>query len=338
MSQDFHHQGIYTFSNGAYERSGAEANQISRDKVRLQGFDDHPPPPLVGIEEDQESGNLHHVYETVGMLPEMFNFPPQASGPGELLDYRPPRPPPPTTGDWSSSNRQDFNLESAMHLFLMNPHPRSPSPGPPTPVAASGGANPSTLHMLLPNPSTTIQGFNVNNFGTTTSTPSSSQQFTWVGHGTNINPSETLSLSLSSSLQQMEVAKAEELRMGDLYYTNQPIGGGGGGPSNSYKNFHVGFGSSLGMVNVLKNSKYAKPAQDLLEEFCSVGRGHHQIKNNKLSGRQAIQNNNNSDAGDEGKKNLPSLSASDRIEHQRRKVKLLSMLDEACNSLSLSIS
>ncbi|XP_021718536.1 BEL1-like homeodomain protein 4 isoform X2 [Chenopodium quinoa] len=120
----------------------------------------------------------------------------------------------------------------------------------------------------------------------------------------------------------------------------QPVGAFGG-PSNAHHNqIHLGYGSaatsSLGVVNVLRNSKYAKPAQDLLEEFCSVGRG--QIKKPKL-GRQNSSNQNPSysggggGAGDGGgssssTKDPPQLSPSDRIEHQRRKVKLLAMLDE----------
>ena len=183
-----------------------------------------------------------------------------------------------------------------------------------------------------------------------------------------------LSLSLSSSL---EAAKAEELRMGDsgfLYYNHQQGGGGGGGgggPSSSssavqfqYKNNnshhhqalhlqgamghdnnhqgHVGFGSSsLGVVNVLRNSKYVKAAQELLEEFCSVGRG--QFKKSKFN-RQNSNPNSNPGGGGGGSSPSskdappppPPFSAADRIEHQRRKVKLLSMLDEACIVISLS--
>ena len=177
-----------------------------------------------------------------------------------------------------------------------------------------------------------------------------------------------LSLSLSSSL---EAAKAEELRMGDsgfLYYNHQQGGGGGGGSSSSsavqfqYKNNnnnhhqalhlqgamghdnnhqgHVGFGSSsLGVVNVLRNSKYAKAAQELLEEFCSVGRG--QFKKSKFNRQNSNPNSNAGGGASPSSKDAPPpppLSAADRIEHQRRKVKLLSMLDEACILISFSLS
>ncbi|KAI4327537.1 hypothetical protein L6164_019986 [Bauhinia variegata] len=431
MSQDYH-QGIFSFSNG-FERSTIPqqehhhhhppqqqqhlAQQIRRDKVRVQGYDQPPPPPLVGIEEE-ESGGLP-VYETAGMLSEMFNFPPAGATAAELLEqpmtatYRSSsRPQPVATAEWYG-NRQgggiitglgplgdsknqnsvhtrgdsivqhqqhhhrhhhhqisNINADSAaaMQLFLMNPQTRSPSPPTTNHSPVTAAAASSTLHMLLPNPSTSLQNFT----GSGAAGPGGGfGQFTWVpdsaheggtttGHQLNNNPPEIgggvvegqgLSLSLSSSLQHLEAAKAEELRMGDsgfLYY-NQ----GAGGSSASqypYKNFashnqplhlqgaigqnhqaHFGFGSSIGVVNVLRNSKYVKAAQELLEEFCSVGRG--QFKKSKLSRQNSNPNSNPGAGGGAGassssSKDLPPLSAADRIEHQRRKVKLLSMLDE----------
>jgi hypothetical protein len=83
-----------------------------------------------------------------------------------------------------------------------------------------------------------------------------------------------------------------------------------------------------------------RAAQELLEEFCSVGRG--QFKKSKFGRQNTNPSSNNNPGGGGGsssstKDPLP-LSAADRIEHQRKKVKLLSMLDEACKSLSLSLS
>ncbi|GMI65979.1 BEL1-like homeodomain 2, SAWTOOTH 1 [Hibiscus trionum] len=396
MSQDYHQApGIFSFDRSAV--SHQEEQQIRREKVRVEGFE--PPPPfLAGIEE--ESSALP-VYETTGMLSEMFNFPSgaaAATASTELLDlqvepnYRADRPNPGNTNEWYS-NRQDvvgglgqlgeskshinrdslaqqhqqlpsINADSAaaMHLFLMNPQQRSPSPPPPT------AATSNTLHVLLPNPSTSLQGFNVSgprgDFGT--SDVLSPPQFTWVpdsahegGNNTdsqlnNLNEIGTvvqgqgLSLSLSSSLQHLEVAKAEELRMGDgglLYYDQ-----GGSSAAHQFQQYrnlgsqqimhleggvgqnhqvHAGFGSSLGMVNVLRNSKYVKAAQELLEEFCSVGRG--QFKKNKFGRNNTNPHSNPGSSGggsSSSTKDLPLLSAVDRIEHQRRKAKLLSMLDE----------
>ncbi|XWS33710.1 hypothetical protein CRYUN_Cryun22dG0106700 [Craigia yunnanensis] len=403
MSQDYHQAaGIFSFSNG-FERSAVShqehqqqqhrlAQQIRRDKLRVEGFEP-PSPTLVGIEE--EESNALPVYETAGMLSEMFNFPSgvaaAATASTEYLDH-PVQPnylahrPAGNTNEWYSNrqgvvgglgqlgeskshNNRDslaqqhhqqlrsINAESAaaMHLFLMNPQPRSPSPPPPA-------TSSNTLHMLLPNPSTSLQGFNVSGLGGAfgTSTVLSPPQFTWAPdnahEGGNTaaqlnNPSEIggvvegqgLSLSLSSSLQHLEAAKAEELRMGDggLLYYNQG-GGSSAAAQFQYKNLgshhqtlhlqggvgqnhqvHLGFGSSLGMVNVLRNSKYVKAAQELLEEFCSVGRG--QFKKNKFGRNNTNPSSNPRSSGGGGGvssssiKDLPPLTATDRIEHQRRK-------------------
>ncbi|KAE9606736.1 putative transcription factor Homeodomain-TALE-BEL family [Lupinus albus] len=261
----------------------------------------------------------------------------------------------------SSINAADSAAaHQAMQLFLMNPQTRSPSPPPPN-------SSSSTLHMLLPNPSSNnpLQGF-----ATSSTAGGSYGQFTWVpdhsteegGNNGGVVEGQGLSLSLSSSLQHLEAAKAEELRMGEsgFLYCNQ----GPGGASSShypYRNLgnshhqqqqalhlqgamlhqghHVGFGSSsssLSAVNVLRNSTYVRAAQELLEEFCSVGRG--QFKKSKFSRQNSNPNNSNPGGDGGGPSNSSSskdppppttiLSAADRIEHQRRKVKLLSMLDE----------
>ncbi|KAK7406626.1 hypothetical protein VNO78_08255 [Psophocarpus tetragonolobus] len=363
MSQDFQ-QGIFSFSNGLERgRVVSPQQQIRRDKVRLQGGFEAA--QLVGIEEEEP------VYETAGMLSEMFNFPPAA----ELLEQQPVTGTFRATrqaGEWYGNRQQQgvnmmigglgdsknqngvnnnphqnqissINADSAaaMQLFLMNPQRRSPSPPQSTPS--------STLHMLLPNPSSnSIQGF------TGSAAGGSFGQFAWVSEQGGVVEGQGLSLSLSSSL---EAAKAEELRMGEsgfLFYNHQQGGGGGGGgPSSSsalhfpYKNNnhhqalhlqgaighdnnhqgHVGFGSSsLGVVNVLRNSKYVKAAQELLEEFCSVGRG--QFKKTKFNRQNSNPNSNPGGASSPSSKDAPPLSSADRIEHQRRKVKLLSMLDE----------
>ncbi|KAK4260029.1 hypothetical protein QN277_003203 [Acacia crassicarpa] len=388
MSQDYH-QGIFTFERPTtltqqqQQQQHQLAQQIRRDKVRVQaGLD--PPPPLVGIEEE-ESGNLP-VYETGGMLSEMFNFPPPGATATELLEqqhqpaaamYRTARPQPVAT-DWyrqgmlsglGDSKNQDsrdntsileqhhhhhhhhpqissMNADSAaaMQLFLMNPQTRSPSPA---------------TQSHTPN-STSLQGFSTQGggFGPFTWVPHSSQPGAAGGNPPpqigGVMEAQGLSLSLSSSLQHLEAAKAEELRMGEsgfLYY-NQGSGGGGssssGGGQYPYKTLHfqgssvvgagqnhVGFGSSssLGVVNVLRNSKYVKAAQELLEEFCSVGRG--QFKRNKFTRQNSNPSSNPpppaaaaATGSSSSSKDPPPLSSADRIEQQRRKVKLLSMLDE----------
>ncbi|PIN19607.1 Transcription factor MEIS1 [Handroanthus impetiginosus] len=327
MSQDYH----FSFSHGFEKQQQHQqqqnqhiAQQIRRDKLRVQGFEPAPA-LLVGIEEEN---NSVPVYETAGMLSEMFNFPSAGGGAAtatELLEtqilnsYR--NPPSSSTVDWFSHRegmvgRSGGGLEysknqissingdsaAAMQLFLRQ---SSPSPSPSIPNSTS-----STLHMLLPNPSSSSSPTNLQNFH------NGFGQFAWNQNNPNeiggVVEGQGLSLSLSSSLQHF---------------------GGGGGLNRS----HQLLGSSFGTMSMLRNSKYAKAVQELLEEFCSVGRG--ESKRNKL-GRQ--NDNNRHPSGDaaigaggggggnssSSSKDVPPLSASERLEHQRRKVKLLSMLDE----------
>ncbi|KAF3440788.1 hypothetical protein FNV43_RR19074 [Rhamnella rubrinervis] len=358
MSHDYNQAaGIFSFSNG-FDRSAVTthhdqhhiAQQIRRDKLRVQGGFEPPPPPLVGIDEE-ESGGLQ-VYETAGMLSEMFNFPSGSATAAELLDqpmppsFRSPRPPS-AGSEWYGSRQGmvggglgplgDSKNQSSRDSF--------------TAAGAAGGA-----------------------FG----------QFTWVPDhegGTTAtaqlnNPNEIGGELWKARafpcpcllLQHLEAAKAEEFRIGEsgLLYYNQAGGGGSTAGQYPYKNLsghsqavhlqggggvahqnhhhqvHVGFGSSLGVVNVLRNSKHVKAAQELLEEFCSVGRG--QFKKNKFSRQNTNPSSNpvGSTGGGGGgggssssSKDVPPMSAADRIEHQRRKVKLLSMLDEALEIVKL---
>ncbi|KVI02644.1 Homeobox KN domain-containing protein [Cynara cardunculus var. scolymus] len=366
MSQDY----IFNFSHG-FERSSAQdqqqnhlGHQIRRDKLRVQGFE----PPLVGLEQVDEGpgggGGLPAVYETgAGMLSEMFNFPSGGSNSAsELLvnqinyqqQHRNQRPS--TAGDWYGNSAQ------AMQLFLTNPSHESPSSE--SPSHHHHHNNPpssSTLHMLLPNtvPSANSTLHHQQSFGSSTGTGQGhfgpSTQFTWVPPGGTSHEGEGvggvvdnqgLSLSLSSTLQHLEAAKVEELRIGDdssaagMLYFNQ-VGGGdpyrnlnmqGAGPvmGQTHHPIHIGYGSSsLGVVKVLRNSRYVKAAQELLEEFCSVGRG--QFKKNKSGSKHNNPNQNPTNSGGGGggggggassssSKDQPPLSSTERIEHQRRKV------------------
>ncbi|RVW50445.1 BEL1-like homeodomain protein 2 [Vitis vinifera] len=349
MSQSFH-QSIFSFSNG-YERSKYQEQHQ----------------PLQHVEE-QVSGELP-VYEPGGMLSEMFSFPPGPTVATEILEnqissnYRWPSQPTAANDCNNIARNQHFSrinadLANPMQLSLMNPPAKTSSPT----------NTSSSLHMLLPNSSNShLQGFQHGGTMSGVSGLGSSEvppvNFNWVpGRAAGVDgtskiggvmESQGLSLSLSSSLQQLEAAKAEELRLGNggIFFCNQGVGAS----SNFYasktlgtnqqplqlqgivdpsRQVYVGYESSLGNLNVLRNSKYAKAAQELLEEFCSVGREHYK---NQRRGKHSI--NPNSDPGGGGGaaasgssssvKDLAPLSAADKIEHQRRKIKLLSMLDEA---------
>uniref|UniRef100_A0A803PF75 POX domain-containing protein n=1 Tax=Cannabis sativa TaxID=3483 RepID=A0A803PF75_CANSA len=224
------------------------AQQIRRDKLRVQAAagGGYEPPPLVGLDHeedvDDESGTLPSaVYESAGMLSEMFNFPqgPHTTSATELLEQQAMAPPPPS--------------------YRSTPRPQQQQ-----------------------------------------------QVSEWYGQG--------LSLTLSSPLDA--AAKAEELRMGNtalLYYGGGGVGGGSSSGQdhhypynknhNNYGNapgggtglinhhqVHVGFGSSLGVVNVLRNSNGGGGG----------GGGSSSSSKDHVS--------------------APPLSAADRIEHQRRKV------------------
>lgn len=378
MSQDYHHQGLFSFSS-AVERPQDEqqqqhiTHQIRQEKLRVDGL--NPPPPLVAIEEEQSSGL--QVYGTAGMLSEMFNFPPgiTTATATELLqnqltqcyrnpNQRPQQQQPPTTNlgsEWFSNRqgmvpsesidntkvwndrdsitalyqRQHNHISSihtvesasAMNLFSMNPQPRSPSPS---------SAHPTTTLQGVPN---AIGG----HFSQFICGGATGNHFNTPNDIGGVNIMQGLSLSLSSSLQHLEAAKVEDqLRMsgGEMLFFNQGAG------QNHHHQIHVGFGSSQGLVNVWRNSKYANAAQELLDEFCSVGRSQ-LFKKNKVSRNNNTKTssnpnsnnpsgNNNNNKNNNSSKDLSPLSVADRIEHQRRKVKLLSMFDEAC-TISLSL-
>ncbi|XP_042508878.1 BEL1-like homeodomain protein 4 [Macadamia integrifolia] len=245
---------------------------------------------------------------------------------------------------------------AAMHLFLMNPQPRSPSPPHPNP------SNTSNPHHVQGFQSAGVAAAAASAFG---DNPIHHSQFTWVPGGSaggdnnsnkigGVVESQGLSLSLSS-LQHLETAKAEELRIGDggVMYYGLGNGGSTAAAAASYpsmknlrnhnppphhqhpQDIHVGFGSSsLGVVNVLRISKYSKPARELLEEFCSVGRGQFKMKKHSSTSNPNPNQGNGTGTGGAGgsspssSKDISPLSSSDRIEYQRRKVKLLSMIDE----------
>ncbi|GMI94068.1 BEL1-like homeodomain 4, SAWTOOTH 2 [Hibiscus trionum] len=168
---------------------------------------------------------------------------------------------------------------------------------PPPPSHFNAGSA-AAMQLFLMNPQPRSPSFG-------TSTVLTPPPFTWVPDNANtVLESQGLSLSLSSSFPHLEIKDVE------FPYYNQA---------------HVGLGSTMGMINVLRNSKYVKAAQELLAEFCSVGRG--QLKKNRF-GRNKTNPCSNPGGSSSFTKDLPPLSPADRIEHQRRKVKLLAMLDE----------
>ncbi|MQL77039.1 hypothetical protein Taro_009441 [Colocasia esculenta] len=386
MSQGFHQGGVFSFPDGfdraVYTAADQQqqqqhvAQQSRREKLRVQGFDPSGA-PLVEIE-----GREEPIYEAAAgaggsMLSDMFSYP-SAGGPSatELLAHQIPgnyrlqiRTSAGFPGDWyMGSSRQGMSVAggsnspqqqlaglnpesaAAMQLFLTNPPPqqrqqqarRSPSPPPPPASAAQPLQQPHAFQ-------TPFLAAGGGAFG-----------------GGAVESGQGLSLSLSTSLQQLEMAKAEELRVRDavLYYggaqqQQQPLqlqgqavqvghhmvyGTAGGSSSSS---------STAGVMSLLRHSRYARAAQELLEEFCSVVRG--QMKGVGKGRRAASSTNPDPSASDaaaaaggastsggaaagassSSTKEPPALSPADKFEHQRRKAKLLSMLDEVDKRYSL---
>uniref|UniRef100_K4AJL1 POX domain-containing protein n=1 Tax=Setaria italica TaxID=4555 RepID=K4AJL1_SETIT len=390
-SQGFHQgsSGVFGYSSDGFDRPDSSqdhhqqqqqhvAQQSRRDKLRVQGFDPpgagaagHGLLPIDGDEHAEPGAMFEHAAAAgaSNMLSEMFNFPAPPSGPSatELLasqmnatNYRfgLRQGVAGLSGDggWfgagaagraglvlgganmgslgeTSSPKQQGSMAglatdpaAAMQLFLMNPQQQQQQQSRSSPTS--------------PQPSDVQHHEAFQAFG--------------GGGAGGVVEGQGLSLSLSSSLQQLEMAKqAEELRVRDgvLYFNRQqpqgpavqqqqllPMALHGGQVGALGQQLHVGYGPA-GVAGVLRNSKYTRAAQELLEEFCSVGRG--QIKGGARGGRGASASNPNaSKAGgasssgaaqspsSASKQEPPQLSPADRFEHQRKKAKLISMLDE----------
>lgn len=352
MSQSFHHhQGFYNFSN-VYERSATTKHD---DMLRVQGFEPQQVEVEAAVDEPPPAAT---VYDDGGMLTEIISYPSVwRKTATEILDdqiqssnYR----------SWPQKGHQHQLLPPSIindaELPLMNPHIKPSSPP----------RSSSSLHMLLPNSVDNNnllhhQGFHLLN-PATVEPPS---QFTWVPGSSSGEDNSTrigrvvdgqgLSLSLSRNFEA--AAKLEDLRIGNggIYlHNNQELLG----PINNnhhhnhqllhsgvimdhrtttttphinvHHQVHVGYAASSPRIsNALRNSRYVKAAQELLEEFCCVGRGN--FKNQRVKKYNDENPNSNSESEDQrgpSKDNHPPLSAAERSEYQRRKIKLLSMLDE----------
>ncbi|KAJ3672794.1 hypothetical protein LUZ60_006168 [Juncus effusus] len=356
MSEGFQ-QGLFSFSDEAsHQQQSHVAQQSRRDKLRVHGFDSPTggPHPLLDTDDHHGGGgggggDETNIYDSAAtgaaasMLSEMFNFPPgpsatellanqmSAAGYHRQLGVR-QNPMLSSGNDWYVGNRQGVLLggepsgttsaaASAMHMFLMNPQQqqqqqqvRSPSP-PPTQT------DPSSLHHH--------HAFQAA-FGNTTNASSS------FGGGGAVVEGQGLSLSLSSSLHQFDMAKNDELRVREnmLYFNNPAQAPQSQLQPQLQQGMHMGYGTvGPGVASVLRSSKYARAAQELLEEFCSVGRG--QMKGGRMRAGSINPNPKSggpstsaAGASSPSSKEPPQLSPADRFEHQRKKAKLISMLDE----------
>ncbi|KAI3465014.1 hypothetical protein Pfo_021677 [Paulownia fortunei] len=334
MSQSFH-QGINNFSN-AYERS-MTAKQQGDWMLRVQGFEPLPPP-------QPDLAGQPPAYDTGGMLTEIVNLPWRKAG-ADVLDDQIQ-----SSYQWPQKQQLSASAnEAANEVPFMNPHIKA---------SASPPCTSSYLHKLVPNSDSHLQGFhllspvpapNMEPPSQLTWIPGSSSGNYDIGRTGTTMEGQGLSLSLSSSLRNLEATKFDKLRLGhgELYFPRQGIG-----PSqNPYvlkdlganqqlfhsprvsdheNQVHFGLVESASSTNALRNSRYLRTAQDLLEEFCCVGRG--QLKNLRFNNQDrnpnSILDGGGDAAGPSSSKDHHPISPAERSEYQRRKIKLLSMLDE----------
>lgn len=323
MSHGFH-QGLLSFHDGL---DSGDRDHVAQQSRRDNGGAAEVHPALVVSIEDETS-----IYDSAAvgaaaaapagghMLSDSFNFrqPPGLAAPMDFHIIPSRSVAMGAAVEWYGPNRHPNDLQqhsvaglsAAMQLFLMNPTAIQPSP----------------QQILSSSSPPHVAAFHHQPF--TESSPFSAGRVV-EGQG--------LSLSLSSSLQhlEMQAKAADELRVreGILYFNNNQ--------HLQDQQLHVAAfgGGSAGIVNALRSSKYAKATQELLEEFCSVGRG--QTKQaNKLAKRDSTSNShrNPSSIGSSGGASTSAaasevspttLSPAERFELQRKKTKLVSMLDEA---------
>ncbi|KAL5809231.1 hypothetical protein ACOSQ3_029922 [Xanthoceras sorbifolium] len=149
---------------------------------------------------------------------------------------------------------------------------------------------------------------------------------------------EPLSLSLSShSTHQNNLPLELNLqRFGSAIYGDKVTAGGGGGyvvpgvvggsasTSNEASRSSVPLGPFTGYASILKGSRFLKPAQQLLEEFCNVGQGIHA---EKITADSSLMDPPMMNLSSSGVVDDP-LSSGDGNDNRRNKSRLISMLDE----------
>lgn len=104
--------------------------------------------------------------------------------------------------------------------------------------------------------------------------------------------------------------------------SNNGSGGGGGSAAAELSKSSVPLGPFTGYASVLKGSRFLKPAQQLLEELCDVGRGIYAEKNgvdSSLLDPPPLESLSGSEIVDD------SVNG---VDQTRKKSRLLSMLDE----------
>lgn len=143
-----------------------------------------------------------------------------------------------------------------------------------------------------------------------------------------------LSLSLSShhTHQNNLPLELNLQRYGSAIFSDKVTGGymvpgivgGSGSTSNDVSRSSVPLGPFTGYASILKGSRFLKPAQQLLEEFCDVGCG---LYAERVSADSSMMDPPMESLSGTGIVDDP-LSCGDGVEHRRKKSRLISMLDE----------
>ncbi|TXG58699.1 hypothetical protein EZV62_016528 [Acer yangbiense] len=152
---------------------------------------------------------------------------------------------------------------------------------------------------------------------------------------------EPLSLSLSSHSTAHQNNLPLELNLqrfsstigggggggGGGYVVQGVVGGGGGSAStsNDASRSSVPLGPFTGYASILKGSRFLKPAQQLLEEFCNVGQG---IYAEKITADSSLMDPPLMNLSSSGVVDDDPLSSGDGNDNRRKKSRLISMLDE----------
>ncbi|KAK7358588.1 hypothetical protein VNO77_00522 [Canavalia gladiata] len=170
----------------------------------------------------------------------------------------------------------------------------------------------------------------------------------------NQRPSQGLSLSLSSTNPSTIGLQSFELRHQQQHHPDfvSPASSfGKSANAQPQQMLQDGFLSTNKGANIyqghflIKNSKFLVPAQDLLNEFCCLGTKGNDIisKQQKYSQKNKQWEEDNGGGG--SSKNQYSLSSLELVELQKRKTRLLSMLEEVdrrykhyCNQMKAVVS
>ncbi|KAK9289921.1 hypothetical protein L1049_008082 [Liquidambar formosana] len=137
----------------------------------------------------------------------------------------------------------------------------------------------------------------------------------------NTHHQSNLPLELNLQGYESAIFNKNVTASGGGYVVSAIVGGGSGSTSNDVSRSSVPLGPFTGYAAILKGSRFLKPAQQLLEEFCDVGHG---IYAEKIAADASLM--------DPPLDNLSGCGivddCGDGSEHGRKKSRLISMLDE----------